>query len=84
MSGTFLTSFLSFVNGPLENKDGVIEYRLTNSNSEKSSGLFHIGKIHPFETKLLYFSEHILHLTEYLGNINIVVILKSLPLSISP
>ncbi len=63
-----LTSFLSFVNGPLENKDGVIEYRLTNSNSEKSSGLFHIGKIHPFETKLLYFSEHIQHLTEFLGN----------------
>ena len=46
-----LKSFLSFVNGPLENEDGIIEYTLTNSNSKISSGIFHIGKINPFETK---------------------------------
>ena len=34
-----LTSFLSFVNGPIENNDGIIEYTLTNSNSE-------IGRAH--------------------------------------
>jgi len=63
-----LKSFLSFVNGPLENKDGMIEYTLTNSNSKKSSGIFHIGKINPFETKLLYFNEHIPNLAEFLKN----------------
>ena len=63
-----LNSFLSFVNGPLENKNGMIEYTLTNSNSEKSSGIFHIGKINPFETKLLYFNEHIGNLAEFLKN----------------
>ena len=63
-----LKSFLSFVNGPLENKDGKIEYTLTNSHSEKSSGTFHIGKINPFETKLLYFNEHITNLAEFLKN----------------
>ena len=63
-----LKSFLSFVNGPLENKDSIIEYTLTNSNSKKSSGTFHIGKINPFETKLLYFNEHIPNLAEFLDN----------------
>ena len=63
-----LKSFLSLVNGPLENKDGIIEYTLTNSNSKKSSGTFHIGKINPFETKLLYFNEHITNLAEFLNN----------------
>ena len=63
-----LKSFLSFVNGPLENKDGIIEYTLTNSNSKKSSGTFHIGKINPFETKLLYFNDHITNLAEFLNN----------------
>ena len=63
-----LKSFLSFVNGPLENEDGIIEYTLTNSNSKKSSGVFHIGKINPFETKLLYLNEYISDLAEFLNN----------------
>tara|TARA_Y100000590_G_scaffold413256_1_gene508928 strand:+ start:410 stop:1987 length:1578 start_codon:yes stop_codon:yes gene_type:complete len=63
-----LKSFLSFVNGPLENKNGIIEYTLTNSNSKKLSGIFHIGKINPFETKFLFFNEHIPELAEFLNN----------------
>lgn len=63
-----LTSFLSFVNGPIENNDGIIEYTLTNSNSEKLNGVFHIGKINPFETKLLYFNDNIQNLEQFLGN----------------
>ena len=34
-----LKSFLSFVNGPLENKDGKIEYTLTTSTSESTYSL---------------------------------------------
>ena len=63
-----LKSFLSFVNGPLENEDGIIEYTITNSDSKTFSGTFHIGKINPFETKLLYFNEHITNLAEFLKN----------------
>ena len=50
-----LRSFLSFVNGPIENTNGHIEYVITNSKSEKFNGDFDIGKINPFETKLLFF-----------------------------
>ena len=63
-----LKSFLSFVNGPLENEDGIIEYTITNSDSKTFSGTFHIGKINPFETKLLYFSEYVENLSELLNN----------------
>ncbi len=49
-----LHSFLSFVNGSLQNEDGYIEYVITNSNSKQFSGHFHLGKITPFETKFLY------------------------------
>ena len=31
-----LNSFLSFVNGPLPNNEGIIEYQVTNLNSEKT------------------------------------------------
>ena len=63
-----LKSFLSFVNGPLENKDGMIEYIITNSDSEIFPGTFHIGKINPFETKFLYLNEYIENLSEFLNN----------------
>jgi hypothetical protein len=63
-----LRSFLSFVNGPIENTNGHIEYVITNSKSEKFNGDFDIGKINPFETKLLFFDEHIPNLSEFLND----------------
>ena len=63
-----LTSFLSFVNGPLENSDGYIQYTITNHDSKKLTGDFHLGKINPFETKFVYLKEHIPNLCEFLNN----------------
>jgi hypothetical protein len=63
-----LRSFLSFVNGPLENPDGYIEYIITSSKSKKFSGNFHLGKINPFETKLIYFNDFIPDLAKTLEN----------------
>tara|TARA_B100000029_G_scaffold328493_1_gene320816 strand:+ start:222 stop:1805 length:1584 start_codon:yes stop_codon:yes gene_type:complete len=63
-----LNSFISFVNGPLENQNGIIHYTITNSKSKKVSGDFQIGKIKPFETKLLLISEYIPNLNEFLEN----------------
>jgi hypothetical protein len=63
-----LHSFLSFVNGSLQNEDGYIEYIITNSNSKQFSGNFHLGKIIPFETKLLYLNEYIPDLSKILNS----------------
>jgi hypothetical protein len=63
-----LHSFLSFVNGSLQNEDGYIEYVITNSNSKQFSGHFHLGKITPFETKFLYLKDHIPDLSKILDS----------------
>ena len=63
-----LHSFLSFVNGPIHNQDGYIEYVITNSKSEKHQGSFHLGEINPFETKFFYFKDYISGLSEILEN----------------
>ena len=63
-----LHSFVSFVNGPIHNKDGHIEYVLTNAKSEKRKGDFHLGEILPYETKLFYFRDYIPDLSEILDN----------------
>ena len=63
-----LNSFLSFVNGPIPNEDGIIDYVITNSKSKIFSGKFHIGCINPFETKLINFKNHIPNLSEILDN----------------
>jgi len=63
-----LHSFLSFVNGSLQNEDGYIEYVITNSNSKQFSGNFHLGKITPFETKFLYLNEYIPDLSKMLDS----------------
>jgi hypothetical protein len=63
-----LQSFLSFVNGPLDNPDGYIEYIITNSKSEKFSGNLHLGIINPFETKIIFFSKHIPDLSKFLDS----------------
>ena len=61
-----LQSFLSFVNGPLDNSDGYIEYVITNSKSEKSTGNLHLGIINPFETKIIFFKKYIQGLSKFL------------------
>jgi len=63
-----LQSFLSFVNGSLDNSDGYIEYTVTNSKSDKLSGNFHLGKINPFETKLIFLNKYIPELSKFLSN----------------
>ena len=63
-----LQSFLSFVNGSLDNPDGYIEYVITNSNSEKFTGNLHLGIINPFETKIIFFNKYIQNLSEFLDN----------------
>ena len=61
-----LCSFLSFVNGPIKNHEGVIKYTVTNSKSEKSHGSFKLGNINPFETKWIIFQEHVPDLQKFL------------------
>ena len=63
-----LDPFMAFVNGPLKNQDGVVDYVITNSKSEKLSGSFHLGGINPYETKFIKLSEHISDLENFLGN----------------
>lgn len=63
-----LNSFLSFVNGPLTNNDGIIEYQVINSDSEKLEGTFHLGEIKPFETKFIEFRKYITKLSDFLKN----------------
>ena len=63
-----LNSFCAFVNGPILNKDGYVEYGITNSKSEKYSGSFHIGEIKPYETKFIFLKEYVPDLSKILGN----------------
>jgi len=63
-----LNSFISFVNGPIKNEDGHIEYTITNSKSKKLTGNFHLGRINPFETKFFHLNEHISDLSTFLNN----------------
>jgi len=68
-SNNELDSFFAFVNGPIKNKDGYVEYVITNSKSEKYEGSFHMGKIKPYETKFIFFKDHIKDLPKILGGI---------------
>ena len=61
-----LSSFLSFVNGPLVNDKGTIDYIITNSSSQKFSGSFKLNTINPFETKHILFQEYIPDLSRFL------------------
>ena len=63
-----LDSFLSFVNGPLPNNEGIVQYEVTNSNSEKLTGTFSLGYLKSFETKFIEFREHIPNLSSFLKN----------------
>jgi len=63
-----LDSFIAFVNGPLKNSDGVVEYVVTNSKSEKLNGSFHLGTINAYETKFIKLSEYIGELQNFLEN----------------
>ena len=61
-----LSSFVSFVNGPVTNENGIIEYVITNHDSKKFSGTISIGKVNPLETVFLNLSEHISELNSIL------------------
>ena len=63
-----LNSFLSFVNGPLPNNEGIVEYQVTNSDSEKLPGTFNLGYLKPFETKFIEFRKYIPNLPSFLKN----------------
>ena len=63
-----LDSFMAFVNGPMKNQDGIVDYIITNSKSEKLSGSFHLGTINPYETKFIKLNEHISKLENFLDN----------------
>lgn len=63
-----LNCFLSFVNGPISNSNGQIDYTITNSNSEKFSGSFQLDEIKPFETKFILFKDYIPNLEKILKN----------------
>ena len=63
-----LNSFLSFVNGSLPNNEGIIEYQVTNLNSEKLAGTFNLGHLKPFETKFIEFGKYIQNLSNFLKN----------------
>ena len=71
-----LNSFLSFVNGPKENEEGFIQYVVTNSKSEKLTGKFSLGKINPFQTKLIHFRDFIHDLAGFLGEEHGAISLK--------
>ena len=63
-----LESFIAFVNGPIENSDGIIEYEISDFESKKFRGNIHLGKIAPYETKFVKLAEHISDLPEILKN----------------
>ena len=63
-----LVSFMSFVNGPIKNHDGVVDYVVTNLKSEKLQGSFHLGIINPYENKLIKLGEQIPELKNFLNN----------------
>lgn len=63
-----LHGFTAFVNGPLENKNCKINYIVTNHNSDRFSGSFELGKIHPYETKFIVFDDYIPQLHSFLNN----------------
>ncbi|MCV0411931.1 hypothetical protein [Nitrosarchaeum sp.] len=62
-----LEPFMAFVNGPLKNNNGCIDYTITTHKSEKFKGSFSLGNIKPYETKLIKFKDHIPKLREILN-----------------
>ena len=63
-----LQPFLSFVNGPIINKNAILHYVITNHESEKFNGSFNVGEIQPYETMLLKLKENIPGLDKMLKN----------------
>lgn len=62
-----IDSFVAFVNGPLTNLNGSIKYVVTNNNSQKFRGDFHLSAIKPYQTVLLKFRDHIPDLDKMLN-----------------
>lgn len=60
--------FIAFVNGPLPNPHGTINYIITNNDSHKFQGVLHLDEIRPYQTVFLKFKEHIPELNKLLNN----------------
>ena len=61
-------SFIAFVNGPKINPNGIIKYTITNSDSQKFSGVLQLGTINPYQTMFVKFKDHIPNLSEKLNH----------------
>jgi len=62
-----IDAFLAFVNGTNVNPDGTIKYIITNSDSQKFRGTFHLGSIKPYQTVFFKFKDHISDLSKMLN-----------------
>jgi len=62
-----LASFLSFVNGPLENENAKLDYTVINHESKKSIGLIELGKIKSYQTVWLHLDDYIENLSDFLN-----------------
>ena len=60
-------SFVAFVNGPIANSNGFIRYVVTNNDSQKFRGDFHLNAIKPYQTVLIKFRDHIPDLDKMLN-----------------
>ena len=71
-----LDAFLSFVNGPLPNNNPIIEYVITNSQSQKLNGSFTLDAIQPYQTVLFKFQDYISNLNQFLNGKSGAITLK--------
>jgi len=63
-----LHSFLAFVNGSLQNNDAKINYTIVNHSSNNITGSINIGKVKPYQMKILEFGKYIKNLEQFLEN----------------
>jgi len=61
-----IESFISAVNGSIQNNDLIIDYNVINHNSQSFSGNFSLGKIAPYETIHVKLNDHIPNLRKIL------------------
>ncbi len=62
-----INAFFAFVNGPKTNPNGTIKYIVTNCDSQKFGGMFHLGVIKPYQTIFCKFIDYIPDLAKLLN-----------------
>ena len=62
-----ISSFLSFVNGPLENDNVKLDYTIINHESKKSYGSINLGRVKPYQTIWLQLDDYIKNLSDFLS-----------------